>query len=171
MAPAWPEGRWPEHWKSPLSAVAPGTQACASWCRLVFRTTPSRTRRTFPSLKASTLARNEATSAGTMSLFSERHGVYRGWIGARCPAQFSKQYDSINSSRLRGSNSDMEVAGGQKMTCGRSFQRHLKQFDLPTEFTEWARLAQNRAGWHKLVTTPPFAMASPSSGNRGATPG
>ena len=98
-------------------------------------------------------------------------GVVTSLCRARCPAQFSKQYDSINSSRLRGSNSDMEVAGGQKMTCGRSFQRHLKQFDLPTEFIERARMAQDRAGWHKLVTTPPFAMASPSSGNRGATPG
>ena len=25
-------------------------------------------------------------------------------------------------------------------------------------FTEWAHLAQDRAGWHKLVTMPPFAI-------------
>ena len=25
-------------------------------------------------------------------------------------------------------------------------------------FTEWARLAQDRAGWHRPVTTPPFAI-------------
>ena len=28
-------------------------------------------------------------------------------------------------------------------------------------FTEWAHLAQNRAGWHKLVITPPFAIGKP----------
>ena len=52
---------------------------------------------------------------------------------------------------------------------------HLNHFDLPTVFTEWAHLAQDRAGWHKLVTTPPFAIgANPTCGNqqpRGATPG
>jgi hypothetical protein len=42
------------------------------------------------------------------------------------------------------------VAGGQEMTFGRSLQRHLKHFDLPTEFTEWGRLAQDRAGWKRL---------------------
>ena len=34
-------------------------------------------------------------------------------------------------------------------------------FGLPTVFTEWAHLAQNRAGWLKLVTTPPFAIGKP----------
>ena len=29
---------------------------------------------------------------------------------------------------------------------------------LPTVFTEWAHLAQDRAGWHRLVTGPPFAI-------------
>ena len=53
------------------------------------------------------------------------------------------------------------VAGGQEMTYGRSLQRHLNHFDLPTVFTEWAHLAQDRAGWHKLVTTPPFAIGKP----------
>ena len=47
------------------------------------------------------------------------------------------------------------------MTFGRSLQRHLNHFDLPTVFTEWAHLAQDRAGWHKLVTTPPFAIGKP----------
>jgi len=28
-------------------------------------------------------------------------------------------------------------------------------------FTEWAHLAQDRAGWHKLVTKPPFAIGKP----------
>ena len=28
-------------------------------------------------------------------------------------------------------------------------------------FTEWAHLAQDRAGWHKLVTAPPFAIGKP----------
>ena len=53
------------------------------------------------------------------------------------------------------------VAGGQEMTYGRSLQRHLDHFDLPAKFTEWAHLAQDRAGWHKLVTTPPFAIGKP----------
>ena len=53
------------------------------------------------------------------------------------------------------------VAGGQEMTYGRSLQRHLYHFGLPTVFTEWAHLAQDRAGWHKLVTTPPFAIGKP----------
>ena len=53
------------------------------------------------------------------------------------------------------------VAGGQEVTYGRSLQRHLNHFDLPTVFTEWAHMAQDRAGWHKLVTTPPFAIGKP----------
>ena len=28
-------------------------------------------------------------------------------------------------------------------------------------FTEWAHLAQDRAGWQKLVTAPPFAIGKP----------
>ena len=47
------------------------------------------------------------------------------------------------------------------MTYGRSLQRHLNHFDLPTVLTEWAHLAQDRAGWHKLVTAPPFAIGKP----------
>ena len=35
------------------------------------------------------------------------------------------------------------VADGQEMT------------------SEWAHLAQDRAGWHKLVTAPPFAIGKP----------
>ena len=44
------------------------------------------------------------------------------------------------------------------MTYGRSLQRHLDHFDIPTKFTEWAHLVQDRAGWQKLVTTLPFAI-------------
>ena len=53
------------------------------------------------------------------------------------------------------------VAGGQEMTYGRSLQRNLAHFNLPTAFTEWAPLAQGRAGWHKLVTEPPFKLCKP----------
>jgi len=53
------------------------------------------------------------------------------------------------------------VAGGQEMTYGRSLQRHLAHFNLPAAFTEWAPLAQDRAGWHKLVTEPPFKLGKP----------
>ena len=38
------------------------------------------------------------------------------------------------------------IAGGQEMTYGRSLQRHLAHFNLPAAFTEWAPLAQDRAG-------------------------
>ena len=37
----------------------------------------------------------------------------------------------------------------------------LYHFGLPTVFTEWAHLAQDRVGWQKLVTTPPFAIGKP----------
>ena len=30
-----------------------------------------------------------------------------------------------------------------------------------TAFTDWAPLAQDRAGWHKLVTEPPFKLGKP----------
>ena len=53
------------------------------------------------------------------------------------------------------------VAGGQEMTYGRSLQRHLAHFKLPADFTEWAPLAQDRAGWRKLVTEPPFKLGKP----------
>ena len=29
-------------------------------------------------------------------------------------------------------------------------------FDLPTVFTEWAHLAQDRAGWHEIAIGKPF---------------
>ena len=51
-----------------------------------------------------------------------------------------------------------QVAGGQELTYGRSLQRHLAHFNLPAAFTEWAPLAQDRAGWRKLVTEPPFKL-------------
>jgi hypothetical protein len=59
------------------------------------------------------------------------------------------------------------VAGGQEMTYGRSLERHLTHFGLldadgaPLAFTDWAPLAQDRAGWRKLVTKPPFAIGKP----------
>ena len=53
------------------------------------------------------------------------------------------------------------VAGSQEVTYGRSLQRHLNRFGLPAVFAKWAYLAQDRAGWHKPVTTPPFAIGKP----------
>ena len=53
------------------------------------------------------------------------------------------------------------VTGGQKMTYGRSLQCHLVHLNLPTVLTEWASLAQDRAGWRKLVTEPPFKLGKP----------
>ena len=53
------------------------------------------------------------------------------------------------------------------MTFGRSLERHLQYFEhidadgTGLAFTEWAQLAQDRAGWYKLVTKPPFALGKP----------
>jgi hypothetical protein len=46
------------------------------------------------------------------------------------------------------------VAGGQEMKFGRYLQRHLKYFDIPTTFTDWAIFAKDRGAWHPLVTVP-----------------
>ena len=48
------------------------------------------------------------------------------------------------------------------MNYGRSLARHLKRFDLPLAFVEWATLAQDLAAWRQRVTQPPFAIASRS---------
>ena len=53
------------------------------------------------------------------------------------------------------------------MTYGRSLERHLKYFGLVYDsgkaitFSEWATLAQDRAGWLKLVTKAPFSIGKP----------
>jgi hypothetical protein len=53
------------------------------------------------------------------------------------------------------------------MTHGRSLERHLKYFGLVDDggtaitFSEWATLAQDRAGWLKLVTKAPFNIGKP----------
>jgi len=47
------------------------------------------------------------------------------------------------------------IAGGQEMTYGRSLERHLKYFGLVDA------LAQDRAGWLKLVTKAPFSIGKP----------
>ena len=53
------------------------------------------------------------------------------------------------------------------MTYGRSLERHLKHFGLVDDggkaitFSEWANLAQDRAGWLKLVTKVPFEIGKP----------
>ncbi len=54
------------------------------------------------------------------------------------------------------------VAGGQEMTYGRSLQRQWRTSAyLPMASAEWAPLAQDRAGWHMLVTEPPFKLCKP----------
>ena len=56
------------------------------------------------------------------------------------------------------------------MADGRSLERHLKYFGLVDDggkhgkaitFSEWATLAQDRAGWLKLVTKAPFIIGKP----------
>ena len=51
--------------------------------------------------------------------------VLRGEVGSACVAR-------AVSVEIGG----MGDAGGQEMAFGRSLQRHLNHFDLPTEFTE-----------------------------------
>ena len=59
------------------------------------------------------------------------------------------------------------IEGGQDMTYGRSLERHLKYFGLVDDsgkaisFSDWATLAQDRAGWLKLVTKVPFDIGKP----------
>jgi hypothetical protein len=53
------------------------------------------------------------------------------------------------------------IAGGQEMNYGRSLQRHLEYFDIPSTFTDWGTLAQDRGVWRKLVTKPPFIICKP----------
>ena len=59
------------------------------------------------------------------------------------------------------------IEGGQEMTYGRSLERHLKHFGLVDDggkaitFSEWATLAQDPAGWLKLVTKVPFDIGKP----------
>ena len=59
------------------------------------------------------------------------------------------------------------IAGGQEMTYGRSLERHLKYFGLVDDggkaitSSEWETLAQDRAGWLKLVTKAPFNIGKP----------
>jgi hypothetical protein len=59
------------------------------------------------------------------------------------------------------------IAGGQEMTYGRSLGRYLKHFGQARAdgsapaFTEWAILAQDRAGWRRLVTKRPFGVGKP----------
>jgi len=53
------------------------------------------------------------------------------------------------------------------VTYGRSLERHLKYFGLMDDsgkaisFSEWATLAQDRAGWLKLATEVPFDIGNP----------
>ena len=42
--------------------------------------------------------------------------------------------------------------GGTEMAFGRSLERRLKHADLPIDFSEWSRLAQDRPKWRALVT-------------------
>ena len=53
------------------------------------------------------------------------------------------------------------------MSYGRSPERYLKYFGLvddsgkATSFSQWATLAQDRAGWLKHVTKVPFDIEKP----------
>jgi hypothetical protein len=53
------------------------------------------------------------------------------------------------------------LSGGQEMTFGRSLSRHLEHFAIPTDFAEWAGLAQDRVRWRDLATRPPFLIGKP----------
>ena len=42
--------------------------------------------------------------------------------------------------------------GGTEITYGRSLERWLKHANLPIEFSEWSKLAQDRPKWRALIT-------------------
>ena len=42
--------------------------------------------------------------------------------------------------------------GGTEMTYGRSLERWLKHTDLPINFSEWSKLAQDQSKWRALIT-------------------
>ncbi len=42
--------------------------------------------------------------------------------------------------------------GGTEMTYGRSLERWLKHANLPIEFSEWPKLAQDRPKWRAFIT-------------------
>ena len=42
--------------------------------------------------------------------------------------------------------------GDTEMTYGRSLERWQKRADLPIDFSEWSRLAQDRPKWRALIT-------------------
>ncbi len=42
--------------------------------------------------------------------------------------------------------------GGTELTYGRSLERWLKRANLPIEFPEWSKLAQDRPKWRALIT-------------------
>jgi hypothetical protein len=61
----------------------------------------------------------------------------------------------------------VELTHARILCYGRSLERHLTHFGIldaggaPLAFTDWAPLAQDRAGWRILVTKPPFAIGKP----------
>ena len=69
------------------------------------------------------------------------------------------------------------IEGGQQLTFGRSLERHLNYFGLVDDsgkavtISEWATLAQDSAGWLKLVTKMPFDTGKPQLRPPSATTG
>ena len=59
------------------------------------------------------------------------------------------------------------MGDGASFYYGRSLKRYLKSFGQARAdgsapaFTEWATLAQNCAGWRKLLTKRPFGVGKP----------
>ena len=53
---------------------------------------------------------------------------------------------------LLGQDANSRPVGGTEMTYGRSLERWLKHADLPTDFSEWSKLAQDRPKWRALIT-------------------
>ena len=74
-------------------------------------------------------------------------------------------------------NGEPRIAGGQEMTYGGSLERHLKHVGLEhadgpaLAITEWATLAQDRAGWRMRVTKPPSISINSTCGSPGVKTG
>jgi hypothetical protein len=111
------------------------------------------------------------------------HQIQRAYRSARVSSRLSTTSQAALNSGLATSHAclgvgypkrlmpswvhEPRIAGGQEMTYCRSLERHLKYFRLVDDggkaitFSEWATLAQDRAGWLKLVSKAPFNIGKP----------
>ncbi len=83
-------------------------------------------------------------------------GVSNQKVHFRTTGNVARMHKSrVRKCLMRPWISEPRVICDQEMAYGRSL-RVTWPTDLRAAFTEWASLAQDRVGWHKLVTESPF---------------